>query len=86
MFTDARDFEEFSMRPTFVFLPDEFFDRNCDYASISITDDNVNEAEQIFVIEISVDPELQDEITTSMNVSLGRIMDNDGEWYCMSIC
>ena len=88
MYTDSHDFEELSMFPALLFFPDEFIREDvipddqfvqCDITYIHITDDNVNEAEQIFVVEISVDPDLQNQITTSVNVSLIHIIDNDGE-------
>lgn len=71
------------MRPVFGFFPDEFFEFQsirCIPVFINITDDNINEAEQIFVVKISVDPDLQDEITSFVNVSLVHIIDNDGEY------
>ena len=93
LYTDTHDFEEFRMRPIYTFFADEFtpfpgepfipdaISEQCVINLISIFDDDTNEAEQIFVVEISVDPELQDQVTITENVSLVHIIDNDGEYY-----
>ena len=48
---------------------------------IRIIDDNINEADQVFVIQLSLEPEVLNKgaITLSRNISLVWIMDNDRE-------
>ena len=52
---------------------------NCFNTSISIFDDDINEADaQFFVIDLSIVYALNSSlVVSSRNVSIGRIMDND---------
>lgn len=66
------------------FFSDEYISSpwNCHSACIPVIDDNINEANQVFVIQLSLEPEVlnEDPITLSHNVSLVQIIDNNREW------
>ena len=82
------DFKDFVSRIFQIpFINDEIRSsaRDCESINIPIIDDTINEADQFFVIQLSIilidyqiDPE---RITLSRNVSLGWIIDNDRELY-----
>lgn len=80
-YADAQDFEEISMRQTFIFYPNimNIPDVMCESAVIHIIDDDINEADQTFVVQINVVPEIVDLITMTVNFSIVQIIDNDGE-------
>ena len=89
LYADAEDFQSLSDL-VFYFFPDEFLftsitenfiEIQCQQIIIDIVDDNVNEANQTFVVTITLHalPEFEDLITMSVNVSHVLIIDNDGE-------
>ena len=65
------------------FFTDEYISQKyCDDVRIPIIDDHVNEADQVFVIQLSLEPGVlnEDPITLSRDVSLVQIKDNDREY------
>lgn len=51
---------------------------------VNITDDEINEAEEVFVLEIEIlDAVDRSRIDVTRAVSLGRIADNDGKYHCL---
>ena len=81
--TDLEDFDNTVKCARFYSVEDGIsFD--CLRVCIEITDDDINEAEQMFVIQLSLVAvpfgiQNLDMITLSRNVSLVRIIDNDRE-------
>ena len=82
--TDLEDFDNTEKHARFYSSEDGRFGFDCLPVRIEITDDDINEAEQMFVIQLSLVTvpfgiQNLDMITLSRNVSLGRIIDNDRE-------
>ena len=80
---DINDFESFEVNVTF--FPDEgrLQSEYCLPTLLPITDDDINEAEQMFVVQIDLVPvqvQSPDSIISSRNTSLCTIVDNDREY------
>ena len=89
--TDLQDFESLPFNYNLYFFQDEnSFDQsdNCKSISVLIINDAVNEADEVFMIQLNsvalsrlpfypIDPE----ILMSRNISLGWIIDDDRELY-----
>ena len=70
----------------FFFQDEDVFRMDCFPVSIPITNDDINEAEQDFAIQLSVamlNVPYSGRITLSQNVSLARIIDDDRELYAI---
>ena len=92
--TDDRDFKVHSSGISHEFItfsPDELYpEYNCLTVEIQVTDDDINEANQVFVVYINVDgyvfpyenpsEDIHPLITISRNISLVWITDNDGKY------
>ena len=62
------------------------YEENCFTIAIPINDDDINEADQVFAIALSLptDVDYQDSITLSQNVSIGWIIDDDRKFDCQN--
>ena len=80
---DADDFDSMTQH-VFFFQDEDVLRVDCLPVRIPITNDDVNEAEQDFAIQLSVVPlnvQNPGRITLSRNLSLAKIIDDDREFY-----
>lgn len=77
--TDVNDFDS-TTQHVFFFQDEDVFQVDCLPVYIPITNDDVNEAEQVFSLQLSVvslNVQNPGTITLSRNLSLARIIDDD---------
>ena len=83
---DADDFDR-ATQHVFFFQDEDILQVDCLPVRIPITNDDVNEAEQDFAIQLSVvslNVQNPGRITLSRNLSLAKIIDDDCELYIIA--
>lgn len=83
---DVEDFDIMTQH-IFFFQDEDVFRVDCQNAYVPIADDDVNEAEQVFGVHLSIVPlnvQNPGKITLSQNASLAKIIDDDREFQTSS--